>query len=196
MEIKTLLALLSILMTLTGYAFYFKDIFANRTHPHAFSWLVWGLLTAIAFVGQITHGGKAGAWVTFVTAAVSFIIFFFALSPRGEKSITNTDKLSLVGAAIAAALWAITSNALIAIVLVTIIDFLGFLPTIRKSYNKPYEETLIHYIFAGLKFIPAIIALGNYSLITVLYPASLVAANLFFALMLVIRRSQVTHIHS
>ena len=39
------------------------------------------------------------------------------------------------------------------------LDFLGFLPTIRKSYAKPYEETLITYMLSGLKFLLAIIAL-------------------------------------
>ena len=191
MVLKTWLALLSIALTLGGYTYYFRDILANRTHPHAFSWLVWGLLTTIAFIGQITHGGKAGAWVTLATALVSFVIFFIALTPKGEKRITTIDKLSLAGAALAAILWALTHNALTAIVLVTLIDFLGFVPTIRKSYSKPHEETLIHYVFAGVKFIPAIFALGHYSLITVLYPASLVAANLLFALMLVLRRPNV-----
>lgn len=68
------------------------------------------------------------------------------------------------------------------------VDFLGFMPTIRKSYRKPHEETLIHYVLAGLKFALAVVALDNYTLVTWLYPASLVAANLFFVFMLVARR--------
>lgn len=62
------------------------------------------------------------------------------------------------------------------------------MPTIRKSYHKPHEETLVHYVLAGLKFVFAIFALDNYTLVTWLYPASLVAANLFFVFMLMVRR--------
>lgn len=174
-------------MTLVGYSFYFRDIFAGKTKPHAFSWLVWAALTGIAFAGQIMNGGGAGAWVTFVTAVVSGVIFVLALK-QGEKDVTFSDKLNLAGAAFALVFWFFTSNPLTAIVLVTIIDFLGFVPTIRKSYKKPHEETLIHYVFAGLKFVLAIIALQKYTVITWLYPASLVASNLLFVVMLVIRR--------
>jgi len=46
-------------------------------------------------------------------------------------------------------------------------------------------------VFAGLKFVLAIIALENYSLVTWLYPASLVFTNLFFVIMLVVRRRQI-----
>lgn len=188
---KIVLALISLVLTLGGYSFYFRDIFRGRTHPHAFTWLVWGTLTAIAFSGQLTHGGGAGSWVTGATAAVSFVLFAIALTPRGERNITRADKASLAGAAFAGALWALTSNATLAVIVVSCIDFLGFVPTIRKSFAKPYEETLIHYVFGGIKFVPAICALGIYSAVTVLYPASLVVANLLFAAMLVVRRRMI-----
>lgn len=187
MDLKVVVAIISIVMTLVGYSFYFRDIFAGKTKPHAFSWLVWAALTGIAFAGQITSGGGAGSWVTFVTALISGIIFFLALQ-RGEKHITLSDKFNLAGAAFALILWFFTNDPVSAIILVTVIDFLGFVPTIRKSYMKPHEETLIHYVFAGSKFVLAIIALQKYTVVTWLYPASLVLSNLLFVVMLVVRR--------
>lgn len=189
MDYKVIVAGVSILMTLAGYFYYFRDIFAGKTKPHAFSWLVWASLTTIAFAGQLSDNGGPGAWVTGVTAAISFVIFGLAIK-KGEKNITITDKLSLLAAAFALVLWFFTSDPMWSIILITIVDFLGFLPTIRKSYHKPHEETLIAYVFAGLKFVLAIIALDHYSLVTWLYPASLVAANLFFVLMLLSRRKR------
>lgn len=187
MDIKVILALVAMAMTLVGYFFYFRDIFANKTKPHAFSWLVWASLTGIAFFGQLSDKAGPGAWVTATTAAISFIIFALAMK-KGEKDITRSDKLNLLGAGLALALWFITSDPLFSVILITIVDFLGFVPTIRKSYHKPHEETLIHYVLAGLKFVLAIVALDNYTIVTWLYPASLVAANLFFVFMLVRRR--------
>lgn len=190
MDFKVAVALVSIVMTLIGYFYYFSDIFAGKTKPHAFSWLVWASLTAIAFAGQISDGGGAGAWVTGVTAAISFVIFALAVT-KGEKNVTKSDKLNLLGAVFALVLWFITSDPLLAIILITVVDFLGFMPTIRKSYHKPQEETLIHYVLAGSKFALAIVALEHYSVVTWLYPASLVAANLFFVLLLVTRRRKI-----
>lgn len=189
MDFKVIIALVSIAMTLVGYSYYFRDIFADKTKPHAFSWLVWASLTAIAFAGQLSDHAGPGAWVTLVTSAISFIIFGLALK-KGEKDISKSDKLNLIAAGGALLLWFFTKDPLMSVIIITVVDFLGFLPTIRKSYKKPYEETLIHYVLAGLKFVLAIIALDNYTLVTWLYPASLVAANLFFVVMLIIRRKR------
>lgn len=189
MDFKVAIAIISIVMTIVGYSFYFRDIFAGKTKPHMYSWLVWALLTSIAFAGQLHDNGGPGSYVTGVTALISFIIFGLAFK-RGEKEITKSDKVNLAAALLAIIPWLITNNPVFSVVLITVIDFLGFLPTIRKSYRKPYEETLIHYVLAGLKFVLAIVALNNYTLTTWLYPASLVAANLFFACMLIVRRKQ------
>ena len=109
----------------------------------------------------------------------------------GEKDITKSDKLNLIAAGIALLIWFFTKDPLLSVIIITIVDFLRFFPTIRKSYFRPYEETIIHYLLAGLKFVLAIIALDNYTLVTWLYPASLVAANLFFVVMLIIRRKKI-----
>jgi len=96
--------------------------------------------------------------------------------------------MSLVGAGLALILWLVTENALVAIILVTIIDLFGFFPTFRKSFYKPQEETVIMYFLAGVKFLISIFALENYSLITYLYPGVLVVMNFAFVSMLVVRR--------
>lgn len=194
MDYKVAIAVVSVVMTLVGYAYYFRDIFAGKTKPHAFSWLVWASLTAIAFAGQVSDNAGPGAWITGVTAFVSFIIFFLAII-KGEKDITRSDKLNLIGAAVALGLWFVTSTPLLSIILITIVDFLGFLPTIRKSYHKPHEETLITYLLSGLKFALAILALENYTVVTWLYPASLVVANLLFVAMLKVRRQKLPQEH-
>jgi hypothetical protein len=189
MDVKVVIAFVSIAMTMVGYSFYFRDIFKGKTKPHAYSWLVWALLTAIAFVGQLSADAGPGAYVTGVTAGIAFIVFFLALD-RGEKEITRFDKLNLAAALLAIVPWLLTDSPTLSIILITLIDLLGFMPTIRKSWHKPQEETLIAYVFAGIKFALAIIALENYSLVTWLYPASLVITNLFFVIMLIVRRKQ------
>lgn len=189
MDYKVALAIISIIMTLVGYFYYLRDVFAHKTKPHAYSFLVWGLLTAIAFAGQLHDKGGPGSYVTGVAAAVCFYIFFLALR-QGEKNITRSDRINLAAALIAIIPWMLTNDPVISVILITVIDFFGFIPTIRKSYKKPHEETLITYVLAGLKFLLAIWALETYTLTTWLYPASLVVTNLMFAAMLVIRREQ------
>jgi hypothetical protein len=172
-----------------GLFLLFSGYLPGKTKPHAYSWLVWGLLTAIAFVGQLSGNGGPGSYVTGATAVISLGIFFLALT-RGEKNITRSDKVNLAAALLAIVPWVLTNNLVFSVILISIIDFLGFIPTIRKSWHKPYEETLIHYALAGLKFVLAIIALDNYSVITWLYPATIVVANTSFVILLIVRRSK------
>jgi hypothetical protein len=93
---KVILGLVAVIIAIVSYIPYFRDIFVGKTKPHLFTWLVWTLLSAIAFFGQIFNQGGAGAWVTGVIAIVSGIIFILAIF-TGEKEITFSDKFSLLG---------------------------------------------------------------------------------------------------
>lgn len=190
MEYKAALGIIAVIVGLIGYVPYFRDIFANKTKPHAFSWLVWGVLTAIAFGGQIVGKAGAGAWVTGVTALVCFTIFILSLS-KGVKDFPLVDWLCLLGAVFSLGLWAITKNPLTAIVLITVIDMLAFVPTFRKSYKEPYSETSFTYMMSGLKFLVSFFALRTYSFVTVLYPLSLVVTNGAFVIMTNTRRRRI-----
>ncbi len=187
---KNVLGIIAVVVAFVSYVPYFRNIFAGKTKPHAFSWLVWGILNAVAFAGQIHDKGGAGAWAVGLTAAVMFTIFGVSLR-FGEKDIRPFDWFCLVGAGIALLPWLLTNDPLISVVLITVIDALGFLPTVRKSYKKPHQETLITFLLSTLKYSLVIFALQKYTLVTILFPLSLVIMNGLFVLMLVIRRRRV-----
>lgn len=191
MDDKALLGVLAVVIGFIGYAPYFRDIFRGKTKPHAFSWLVWGVLTGIAFVGQVVSDGGAGAWVTGFTAVICLAIFILALS-KGKRDFPVVDWISLAGAGFALLLWFLTEDPLAAVILVSVIDALGFIPTYRKSYIRPSEETLFTYNMSSLKFVVGLFALESYSLVTVLYPLSLIVTNTVFVILLITRRKQLS----
>lgn len=187
MDHKAALGVVAIIIGIAAYIPYLRDLFRGKTRPHVFSWFIWGLMTAIGFFAQISEGAGAGAWIGAFTASVSFFIAIYALR-RGEKNITPLDWASFLGAVLAIAFWMITKEPLVAVILIVIIDALGFVPTFRKSYTKPHEETLVSYFLNGTKFIPALFALEVFSPTTALYPIYLVVANYSFVAMLMTRR--------
>ncbi len=188
MDYYILFGIIAVIVGLGGFVPYYRDILKGNTKPHAFSWLIWGLVQIIAFFAQISKGGGAGAWLVGVGGLACLSIFVFALF-RGEKEIVLLDKVSLVLALIGIVLWAITSNPLNAVILAVIVDALGFVPTYRKAYKKPKEETLITYFLSGLGFAISISALQAISLTTVLYPISVVITNSGFIAMVMLRRN-------
>jgi hypothetical protein len=192
---KEFLGIIAIVIGLIGYIPYFATIFSGKTKPHAFTWFVWGLLTAIAFGGQVAGSGGAGAWVTGFTAFISFIIFALALV-KGKRDFPLADWLCLAGCMVSLALWAVTDNPLSAIILITIIDLVAFIPTFRKSYAKPHSEPAFTYGLSGLKFVVGIAALEQFSAVTVIYPASLVLTNGLFVAMLFIQRKRLQTVPS
>lgn len=186
-DYKALLGVIAIVISVFGYVPYFRDIISDKTKPHAFSWLVWGVLNAIAFAGQVHGKGGAGTWAVGVTAVVLFAIFILSLI-KGEKNIKLFDWFCLGGAALSLVLWAITNQPLVSIALITIIDAFGFLPTVRKAYKKPRQETLITYEINTVKYVLVVLALQNYTLLTTLFPFAVAIMNAMFVGMLIVRR--------
>jgi hypothetical protein len=184
-----ILASFAIILTLIGYAQYFRSMFAGKTKPHMFSWIIWASLTAIAYFAQVSDGAGIGSWVTALTALISFYIAGYAYF-YGEKETTKSDWATFIAGISAIPVWLLTDNPLYAVLLVTLIDALGFYPTFRKSWSKPDEETLVHYNLAGLKFLFACFALEHVSWITALYPASLIFMNWLFVIYVLLRRYQ------
>jgi hypothetical protein len=189
MGYREVLGLIAAAIALISYYQYFKDIFANKTKPHAFSWLVWSILTAIAFFGQLAGGAGPGAWVNLVSVILCFVVFIFGLI-KGRSNIVFIDWVCLVGAFIAILFWFVTKGPLFSIILVTITDALGFFPTYRKSFHKPHEETVISYFLSGLKYVFSLFALNTFSVVTALFPIYLIIANWAFVVMVMMRKKQ------
>lgn len=186
---KETLGYISVVATLVSLAPYYYFIFTNTIKPHAFSWFIWGLLTAIGFAAQHAEGAGPGAWSTGVVSVGCFVIALLALK-KGEKRITKSDWACFLAALFAIPLWYFTSDPLWSVILVSIIDVLGYFPTARKSFHKPHEELIFTHFTGTVKYVFALMAIEHWSLTTWLYPAAISTANLFLVAMLVIRRRQ------
>ena len=188
MNYKILLAAIATIIGLLGYIPYIYDTIKGKTRPHVFSWLIWTFLSGIAFLAQVSRGAGTGAWATGVTSLACLVITLISLK-YGEKDIKLFDKLSLVGAGIAVLIWIITTSPLFTIIIITTIDFCGFLPSFRKAFRKPFEETLSQYVFASIKWVLSLVALESITLTTALFPSALSLFNFIFVIMLVFRRT-------
>ena len=184
---QILLGALTILIGIVSYSFYFKDLLKGKTKPDAYSWLIWGVLATITFFAQTAEGGGAGTWITAFTATVCYVIAGTAWY-RTKRRIKLIDEISLAGAALGLCLWYYTNDPLYTVVCAVVVGAFGFIPTFRKAYDKPREETAITYFLNGVKFAIAIPALASLTPVTWLYPAALTFLNISLATMLFWRR--------
>ena len=186
-EYKIIIGYLSIAAAVLAYIPYFRGIIAGKVKPHAFSWFVWSFLVGIAFAAQVVRGGGAGTWATGFTAFACFVIFLFAIV-KGDRRFVLFDWVSLAAAFAALILWKLTNEPTLALILVVITDAFGFLPTLRKGYLKPREDLPSLWALTAIKWGLAIIALGSYSFITLLYPVYLLTLSSSYTVLLLWRR--------
>ena len=179
---------IAVILGAIGYVFYIRGIFEGKVKPHPFSWLVWGILTATAFLAQIVAGGGAGAWVTGFTAFMCLCFAVVGLRSSSRILIAKSDWIFFVGALLAIPPWYLTGNPLWSVIIITVIDTVAFIPTFRKGYAHPDTENATTYTLSSIKFIFGIFALQTLSVTTVLYPASLIIANGVFVFVLLWRK--------
>lgn len=174
MELKVVLGIAAVGLNLIAFGPYIFDIIRGKTKPHLYSWLIWALITGIVFIGQHAEGAGAGAWVTGITTCINFVICLLAFK-WGTSDITLSDKICLASALAILVLWMISDSMLLSIVLVTIVDVLAFVPTIRKILKAPHQETFITYPLSSIRCLLGLMAIANYSLVTCIYPLAMLA---------------------
>lgn len=189
-DLKTIIGVIAVILTFAGYFPYFRDIVKNKTKPHTFSWFIWSVIAGIIYALQVSAGAGPGSWVTLGLVVITASIFFLSLR-LGKKYIKPGDIITLVLVLAALPIWLIIKQPVISIVLLSVIDILGFVPTIRKSWRDPYSETLSFYIIVTFRHALSIFAISEYNLITALFPVTWVAMNAIFSIMLIIRRKKI-----
>ena len=187
---KVIVGLIASLLVFVGYAPYIRDTLKGKTKPHIYSWFIWGFVTLLIFFFQFNAGAGAGSWLTLSAGLVCILIFGLSLW-HGTRDIKRLDTVFLILALFALGLWMITKQPLISVILLVAIDILGFIPTIRKSWNKPYTETLFTYGLNTFRFVIGIYALETLTVVTYLYPVAWLFANGLFSVLLIVRRKQV-----
>ncbi|MFZ4761761.1 MAG: hypothetical protein ACOYK8_02975 [Alphaproteobacteria bacterium] len=186
-ESNALIGFISIAMAFMALLPYYWGIYKKTVKPHAFSWFIWGLLGIIGYCAQDSGGAGSGAFTTLFFSILCLIIAFISWG-WGERNITRSDWISFIAAISALPLWYWLHNPLAAIVIVSMIDMLGYYPTFRKSWQKPDDELIFSHLMGGGGYALSIMAMAEKNLTTILYPASITFSACSLSLMLFYRR--------
>lgn len=189
LTLKEFLSAAAIVLTFVAFGPYICSILRGHTKPHVFSWVIWGSTTFVVFLAQLQGKGGVGAWPIGVSGAIAILVAVLAYGKKADISITNADWWFFVLAMTSLPLWYLTTEPLLAVLVLTSVDILGFGPTIRKAYHFPFEEQMTFYSLFVVRNALAIAALEHYSATTVLFPAATgVACTTLLAVFSVRRR--------
>ena len=102
---KSILGFTAVALTFVGYAPYLRDIVRKKTHPHLYSWVLWGFVTLLAFALQISGGAGVGALVTLTAALLCFVVIFLSFRSGAKRDIKPIDTVFFVLAIVAVFIW-------------------------------------------------------------------------------------------
>ena len=190
-SLKLFFSGVAIILTFVAFVPYIRSILTGVTRPHVFSWVIWGTTTIIVFFAQLDAKGGIGAWPIGVSGAITLSIAVLAFLKRSDISITRADWLFFSSALASIPFWYFTSDPVWAVIVLTVVDLLGFGPTIRKAYDFPYDENIPFFLLFMVRNAFALLALEHYSVATTLFPLLVSSACLFLLVMVSYRRKVV-----
>jgi hypothetical protein len=187
--VKELLAAIAVILTFVAYVPYIRSILRGATRPHVFSWIIWGVTTVFAFVGQLAGSAGIGAWPIGVSGVITLYVAYLAWQRRADVTITRLDWTFFAAAIASLPVWWLTRDPLWAIIILTVVDILGFGPTFRRAYHVPWGDSVPYYMLMAVRNWVSIGALVTYSWTTVLFPGGIALACALFVAMVLWRRS-------
>ena len=188
------LGLISGFLSIIMFIPYVRDILLGTTKPERASWFIWSVLGGIAFFSQMAKGATDSLWLTGAQTLGVFVVLLFSIR-YGAGGLAKRDIVALIAAGAGLALWYLTDEAAVALIIVIIIDAIGGWLTVLKSYEDPGSETLITWFLSGTSGIFGALAVGSINYILLAYPIYLVLINYAVVMaMLLGRRAKLSRV--
>ncbi|MCW7481136.1 hypothetical protein [Leptospira kanakyensis] len=187
---RSLITGIAIFLTFYAYIPYIKGIWTGTIRPHVFSWVIWGATTFIVFFAQIAGNGGVGSLPIGVSGIITILVAGIAYRKRGDIEITKPDWLFFGLALSSLPFWFYFSDPLAAVIVLSIADILGFIPTFRKGYILPNSEPLGFYLIFLFRNFLAMAGLAEWNTATLLFPGSAGIACVVFVVMVKIRKTK------
>ena len=187
---KDAMGALSLVLMVLAYGIYiWQTMREDGVRPHPFSWFLWGFVTGVVYMVQVSQGAGAGSWVVGFTAVICFLVggvSFF----KDKWRFSFFDWFCLAAGLAVFAFYLLSKNPVQSAILATITDVIGYGSTVKKGWAHPHKDSVSSFALNSAKFVPSLFALQSYSVSTWLYPSTLIVMNAGVAFMLVARRNQ------
>lgn len=157
-------------LAILGYVPYLISVVRQKTTPNPATWWVWAILGGIVFSSYYAAGNRGDSlWVPLGYVVGPLLIAI--LSVRfGRNAFGRFENFCLVGAAASLGLWQLSGSPLVALIFLLLVDFLGFLPTLKKTYFEPDSEDLLSWIVFGVANTLNLFAIEQWNYATAVYP--------------------------
>ena len=176
---------ITILISLFGYIFYFKDIFYGTTRPNLVSWFLWMLAPFIGVFFQLQSGAGLSVIPVFMAGFGPLIVIIVSLFRRNSIwKITSFDLVCGALAFMALVLYMFTHNLGVSILFAILSDGLAFIPTYLKGWKFPETETSTIYSTSIFNNILALLIIKSWIFTIYSFSVYLVVSNIIMIFIL------------
>lgn len=156
-------AIVGAVVVFAGGLYYLYGAITGKLKPNRVTWLLWGLLPMVVFVAQRVQGVESLSWLSFATGITPLLIVAVSyLNKNAHWKTRPLDYVLMVAAVAGIALWFITDDPNMAILLVIVADTLAGIPTIIKSYRNPETESWVAYLISTIGFGLGILSINSF----------------------------------
>jgi hypothetical protein len=171
-----------VLLTLS-YLPYIYHILRRQTRPHIYTWIIWSMTQIIATTAILAGNGGVFAAIGIGAGAFLSVVVLLLSIPYGTANITRFDYVALIIGLLAMVLWWKLDHPVLAIILISAIDTIGYLPTYRKTWHEPWSESLTAWVLFVAGNICVLFALEQYNLLTTVYIVTVSIASVLLILL-------------
>lgn len=175
------------LLAIIGYIPYIINTIKGTTRPHIYSWLVSSIMSMIIFGIQLSEQVGISMFVTLFITLICLVILVLGLK-NGNRDIKKVDSIFLILSLVTLIYWLFEQDNLVAAILTAIIPNLAFIPTIRKTWEHPYSETLFTYLTSIFRNSFLLLSFTHYSLPAIISPVVTIVVLAVFSLLVIGRR--------
>lgn len=186
MEIKQLFFILSIIVGFITQAIGIYSILKGTFKPQRMTRFLYFLMNLI-FVGALISQKSWDALGLAGAQAVGNTIILLLSLKYGMGGTNKSDIITLIGAAISFAVWQVTDNPTLAIIMSIVTDYIAFFPSYLKLWVQPETEDWRFYGSDVVSSTFSLLSLRTYRLGDFAFPGYIFLLNLSTAVLIIVR---------
>ncbi|MCL2451769.1 hypothetical protein FWD20_02760 [Candidatus Saccharibacteria bacterium] len=163
---KLIAFVIGIILILVAYVPYVRGIFKGKIRPHLITWLAWTAVTSVMVAVLFSNGGGYATWLTLFILIINIIIIVSSLHTGAKATITKGDMFCFIISLLALGAWLIVGQPLVSVILITIAQFSGFIPALRNTYRRPFDESVFTWSTNAVRYALLAVVVSSYTATT------------------------------
>lgn len=174
-------------LTFFGYVPYFVSTIRGKTKPNRVTWWVLVVVGSMLVGSYYSLGAEETIWVPIGYVIGPLIIAILSVW-FGEGGWSKFDLICLGGAITAGLVWWLLNEPLFALIINLTMDWLGLMPTVRKSYHRPHTEQRLAWMCWFIGTFINLFAIDKWTIEIAFYPLYMAIGNGIITFLVFYRR--------